>query len=73
MQNAFEQNLAVKYGALSAKLKEAAGSVVPTPIDVATSGLRPISKDATLSSATYLHIPTAAAYDRHDRLRMAAH
>jgi DNA-binding MurR/RpiR family transcriptional regulator len=69
LPSSFEQQLTGRYGALSAKLREAADYVVANPVTVATRSLRAVSKDANLSPATFSRMSTAVGYDSYDALR----
>jgi DNA-binding MurR/RpiR family transcriptional regulator len=69
LETSFEQQLAGKYGTLSAKLQEAADFVVANPVDVVTRSLRKVSVDAKLSPATFSRMSTALGYDSYEDLR----
>ncbi|WP_380057402.1 MurR/RpiR family transcriptional regulator [Falsihalocynthiibacter sp. SS001] len=69
MQQSFEQRLASEYQALSTKLRLAADYVVDHPVDIATRSLRTISKDASLSPATFSRMSRALGYSNYEELR----
>ena len=66
---AFEQELAKRYGDLSAKLKEAADFVISNPVEIATRSLRSISSDVGIAPATFSRLARAVGYSTYEELR----
>lgn len=67
----FEQRLAARYDALSARLRDAGDYVTEHPVDVATRSLRSVSQDSGLAPATFSRLARALDYDSFEGLRDA--
>ncbi|MGB8624125.1 MAG: MurR/RpiR family transcriptional regulator [Paracoccaceae bacterium] len=69
MADSFDQRLAENYGALSAKLRQAADYVAAHPLDAATRSLRSVAIDSGLAPATFSRLARALNYDSFEDLR----
>lgn len=65
----FEEGLVEHYGALSAKLKEAADFVVSNPVEIATRSLRSVSLEADLAPVSFTRMARAVGYETYEELR----
>ncbi|SIO57209.1 transcriptional regulator, RpiR family [Rhodovulum sp. ES.010] len=64
-----EDKIAAEYGALSAKLRDAADYVAAHPVDVATRSLRSISSSSGLAPATFSRLARALGFDSYEEMR----
>ncbi|MFP4275415.1 MAG: MurR/RpiR family transcriptional regulator, partial [Paracoccaceae bacterium] len=69
MQGPLDTKLAARYGALSARLKQAADYVVENPLDATTRSLRAVANDSGLPPATFSRMARAIGYGSFEDLR----
>ncbi|MCT4558639.1 MAG: MurR/RpiR family transcriptional regulator [Pelagimonas sp.] len=69
MTETYEQRLADRYDALSARLQAAADYVAQNPVDIATRSLRAVSEDTGFAPVTFTRLSKALGYGNFEELR----